>query len=116
MIVPSVEAEMVSDVVRARNDARQVLMGKRQLSKLLLRRGLVYDGGAAWSAKHDRWLREQRDYGDVSFSTAFDAYCEAVTQTVARRDRLDTVIEEIASNSSFTPRANRLGCLPGYPR
>lgn len=114
VVVPSMEAETVRDVVRAREDTRQVLMGNRhQLSKLLLRHGLVYDGGAAWSAKHDRWLREHRDYGDVSFSTAFDAYYEAVTQTVARRDRLDKVIEDIAADSSFTPLVNRLGCLRG---
>ena len=112
--VPSAEAETVRDVVRAREDTRQVLMGNRhQLSKLLLRHGYVYDGGAAWTGKHDRWLREHRDRGDVSFTTAFDAYYEAVTQTVARRDRLDKVIEQIAADSSFTPMVDRLGCLRG---
>lgn len=112
--VPSLEAETVRDVVRAREDTRQVLMGNRhQLSKLLLRHGYVYDEGAAWTTKHDRWLREHRDRGDVSFTTAFDAYYEAVTQTVARRNRLDTVIETIAASSSFTPMVNRLGCLRG---
>lgn len=114
VIVPTVEAETVRDVVRAREDTRQVLMGNRhQLSKLLLRHGLVYDGGAAWTTKHDRWLREHRTSADMSFTTAFDAYYEAVTQTVARRDRLDKVIEDLAANSSFTPMVNRLGCLRG---
>ena len=112
--VPTLEAETVRDVVRAREDTRQVLMGNRhQLSKLLLRHGLVYDEGAAWTGKHDRWLREHRASGDRSFTTAFDAYYEAVTQTVARRDRLDKVIEDLAANSSFTPMVNRLGCLRG---
>ena len=112
--VPSAEAETVRDVVRAREDTRQVLMGnRRQLSKLLLRHGYVYDEGAAWTTKHDRWLRGHRDGSDVSFTTAFDAYYEAVTQTVARRGRLDKVIEQIAADSSFTPMVNRLGCLRG---
>ena len=112
--VPSAEAETVRDVVRAREDTRQVLMGNRhQLSKLLLRHGYVYDEGAAWTTKHDRWLRGHRDGSDVSFTTAFDAYYEAVTQTVARRGRLDKVIEQIAADSSFTPMVNRLGCLRG---
>jgi transposase len=114
VVVPSVEAETARDVVRAREDTRQVLMGNRhQLSKLLLRHGLVYDGGAAWTRNHDRWLREHRASGDRSFTTAFDAYYEAVTQTLARRDRLDEVIEDLAANSSFTPVVNRLGCLRG---
>ena len=73
----------------------------------------VYDGGAAWTGKHDRWLREHRTSGGRSFTTAFDAYYEAVTHTVARRDRLDTVIEDLATDSSFTPKVNRLGCLRG---
>jgi transposase len=112
--VPSAETETVRDVVRAREDTRQILMGNRhQLSKLLLRHGLVYDGGQAWTAKHDRWLREHRNYGDASFTTAFDAYYEATIQTVARRDRLDTVIEELAATSSFAPMVARLGCLRG---
>ena len=68
VIVPSAEAEAVRDVVRAREDTRQVLMGNRhQLSKLLLRHGYVYDGGAAWTGNHDRWLREHRTSGDRSF-------------------------------------------------
>lgn len=112
--VPTAETETVRDVVRAREDTRQILMGNRhQLSKLLLRHGLVYDDGAAWTSKHDRWLREHRHSGDVSFTTAFDAYYEAVIQTVARRDRLDKVIEDLAADSSFSPLVNRLGCLRG---
>ena len=76
--VPRREAETVRDVVRAREDTRQVLMGNRhQLSKLLLRHGLVYDEGAAWTGKHDRWLREHRSSGDHSFTITFDAYYEA---------------------------------------
>lgn len=46
--VPTLEAETVCDVVRAREDTRQVRMGNRQqLSKLSLSHGLVYDEGAA---------------------------------------------------------------------
>ena len=61
----------------------------------------------------DEPLREHRSSGDHSFTITFDAYYEAVSQTVARRDRLDTVIEDLAANSSFTPMVNRLGCLRG---
>ena len=110
--VPSVEAETICDVVRARLDTLQVLTGiRQQLSKLLLRDGLVYDGGAAWTTKHDIWLRQHRTIGDGAFATSFDAYCEAVTQTIARLNRLDTVIEDLAANSSFAPMVTRPACL-----
>ena len=60
----------------------------------------TYDDGAAWTAKHDRWLREHRDRSDASFTTAFDAYYKAVTQTVARRDRLDWTASTRSSSRS----------------
>jgi hypothetical protein len=31
-----------------------------RLSKLLLRHGIVYYGGNAWTGKHDIWLRTSR--------------------------------------------------------
>ncbi len=111
--VPTIEQETARDLVRAREDTRQDLMGARhRLSKLLLRHGLVYSDGAAWTGKHDQWLRSHRGK-DLVFSTAFDASYEAVVQTLARRDRLDQAIENMAAGSEFTPVVNRLCCLRG---
>ena len=111
--VPSIEKETARDLVRSREDTRQDLMAARhRLSKLLLRHGFVYSDGAAWTQKHDRWLREHRA-GDLAFQTTFDGSYEAVRQTVARRDRLDKAICLMASDSQFTPIVNRLGCLRG---
>ena len=59
--VPSVAQEAARDLVRAREDCRGDLMGARhRLSKLLLRQGIVYYGGQAWTGKHELWLRAQR--------------------------------------------------------
>ena len=56
--IPSVNQEAARDLVRAREDCRGDLMRARhRLSKLLLRHGIVYYGGAAWTGAHDRWLR-----------------------------------------------------------
>src|SRR5258705_8836926 len=58
--IPSVSQEAARDLVRAREDCRGDLMRARhRLSKLLLRHGIVYYGGAAWTGAHDRWLRTQ---------------------------------------------------------
>lgn len=111
--VPTVEEETARDLVRSREDTRQDLMAARhRLSKLMLRHGFVYSDGAAWTQKHDAWLRQHRG-GDAAFTTAFDANYEAVTQTLARRDRLDKAIEQMAAGSQFTPMVDRLGCLRG---
>ena len=111
--VPTVQEETARDLVRSREDTRQDLMSARhRLSKLLLRHGLVYSDGDAWTQKHDRWLRSHRG-GDLAFQTTFDASYEAVIQTVARRDRLDQAIGLMAADSAFTPLVYRLGCLRG---
>jgi transposase len=58
--VPSPTEEGARDLVRAREDARGDLMCTRhRLSKLLLRRGLVWEAGA-WTQAHERWLATQR--------------------------------------------------------
>ena len=111
--VPSADQEAARDLVRAREDCRGDLMRARhRLSKLLLRHGIVYDDGAAWTAKHDRWLLQQHLVGAAS-RAAFDAEYETVLQIKARRDRLDRAIEQLAVDSEFTPVVRRLGCLRG---
>jgi transposase len=110
--VPSLEQETVRDLVRAREDCRGELMSARhRLSKLLLRHGHVYDG-RAWTLAHDAWLRGLR-FEHASLRAAFDADYEAVQQVLARRNRLDVFIEEVAAESEFTPLVRRLGCLRG---
>ena len=114
--IPSVEQEAARDLVRAREDARSDLMRARhRLSKLLLRHGIVYSGGKAWTGKHDQWLRRQALPALASTATrlAFDSDYETVLAVKARRDRLDTAIEAIAADSEFTALVRRLGCLRG---
>jgi transposase len=114
--VPSVEQEAARDLVRAREDCRGDLMRARhRLSKLLLRYGIVYYGGAAWTGKHDTWLRHEAftQLSTQATRTAFDADYETVLAVKARRDRLDAAIEQLAAGSEFTPLARRLGCLRG---
>jgi transposase len=111
--VPSVDQEAARDLVRAREDCRGDLMRARhRLSKLLLRQGIVYSGGNAWTDRHDRWLRQQR-FGNAWTRMAFESDYDAALATTARRDRLDTAIVELAAHSEFTPIVRRLSCLRG---
>jgi transposase len=111
--VPSVAQEAARDLVRAREDSRGDLMRARhRLSKLLLRQGIAYSGGQAWTVAHDRWLRQQR-FDNRATTVAFESGYDAVLDVRARRDRLDTAITELASGSEFTPIVHRLACLRG---
>ena len=59
--VPTRSQEGARDLVRSRADARGDLMTARhRLSKMLLRRGIVYDGARTWTRIHDAWLRRVR--------------------------------------------------------
>ena len=111
--IPSVAQEAARDLVRAREDARADLMRARhRLSKLLLRQGIVYSGGQAWTGKHDGWLRAQ-SFPEPGRQLAFDSAYEAMVLTGDRRDRLDTAITTMALASEFTDVVHKLSCLRG---
>jgi transposase len=116
VVVPSVEQEAARDLVRAREDARGDLMRARhRLSKLLLRQGIVYSGGKAWTGAHDTWLRQvgRAELAAPATQITFESDYETVLSVKARRDRLDTAIAAMAADSEFTTVVHRLGCLRG---
>jgi transposase len=111
--VPSQGQEAARDLVRAREDVRGDLMSARhRLSKLLLRQGIVFYQGKAWTGVHERWLRSQA-FTVPGLQLAYDVAYDTVLATVDRRDRLDRAIEAMAADSAFTPVVTRLGCLRG---
>ena len=111
--IPSIEQEAARDLVRAREDCRGDLMSARhRLSKLLLRHGIVYYGGRAWTGVHELWLRKQR-FDAPGLQLAYDAAFDAMLATLDRRDRLDQAITAMAADSPFTPVVCRLGCVRG---
>jgi hypothetical protein len=60
--VPGPEEEALRDLVRARETLRLDLMRARhRLSKLLLRHGVQFDDGRAWTERHRAWLQTVED-------------------------------------------------------
>jgi transposase len=113
VVVPSPTQEAARDLVRAREDVRGDLMRARhRLSKLLLRQGIGWTGGQAWTGRHDVWLRSQH-FELPGRQVAFDAAYETMMLTLDRRNRLDKAIVEMAQDCEFTDVVRRLGCLRG---
>lgn len=111
--VPTAGEEAARDLVRAREDCRIDLMASRhRLSKLLLRHGYLYSGGAAWTGEHQRWLNTIR-FDLPGTQLAFETCLEDVIFTTTRRDGLDRQITAMAADSEFTPMVDRLCCLRG---
>jgi len=114
VVVPAPEIEALRDLVRAREDLRGDLMGARhRVSKLLLRRGLVFDGpGETWSQRHLQWLSTVR-FEQPLVEVVFGEYLAHHEVLLARRDRLDRLIVEQSLQGSWAPTVARLRCLRG---
>ena len=111
--VPDEETEAARDLMRAREDARGDLMSARhRVTHLLLRHGIVYAGGAAWTGVHATWLRRQQ-FVRPAVQWSYDAALAALVAAEDRRDRLDAAITGLAAASRFTPIVDRLACLRG---
>jgi transposase len=111
--VPSIAEEAARDLVRARDDVRGELMRARhRVSKLLLRQGIVYSDGRAWTLTHHAWLQRQ-SFEQRGVQVAFDITHEEVLLAKSRRDRLDRAITEMAHESEWARVVPRLQCLRG---
>jgi len=111
--VPGAEEEALRDLVRAREAVRQDLMRCRhRLSKLLLRHGIRFDDGPAWSDRHRGWLATLELGQPPAQATLADAI-GAVDALVHRRIQLERQIVAALPASPWATQAGRLRCLRG---
>jgi len=112
--IPALELEQLRDAVRCREDCRGDLMRARhRMSKFVLRRGLRYPGpGDAWTARHRDWLRGLA-FDDLASEVAFADYLHAHDSLLARRERLDRALADLADHEQWALLVGRLRCLRG---
>jgi transposase len=111
---PSQEQEAVRDLCRCREDAREDLMRARhRLSKMLLRRGLVYRAGSNWTHKHRRWLL-QLEWEHEADRAVFGDYLRAVEHLEERLKGLDAALERAADQEPYREPVGWLKCFRGF--
>jgi transposase len=111
--VPGTGREAARDLVRAREDVRADLMRARhRVSKLLLRHGIVYSDGRAWTDLHHTWLHQQH-FADPVLQATYEVCLETVELTADRRDRLDARIRVLAETEPYAEIVHALMCLRG---
>jgi transposase len=111
--VPGPEEEALRDLVRAREAVRVDLMHCRhRLSKLLLRRGIRFDDGRAWTDRHRAWLAGI-DLGHGAAQATLADAIGTVDALVHRRDGLEREIIVRLVDSPWTTQVGRLRCLRG---
>src|SRR5215212_6122081 len=112
--VPSIEAEALRDLVRAREDLRGDLMRARhRLAKLLLRHEIRFDGPERnWTQAHLGWLAGI-ELAQPASQRALEDYRGAVAALMIRREQLEAEIARALPESPWAQTARRLMCLRG---
>ena len=111
--VPGDEEEALRDLVRARDSVRTDLMRCRhRLSKLLLRHGIRFDDGAAWTQRHHDWLGTVTLDWPAAQATLLDAR-GAIDALAHRREQLEREIVAMLPSSPWVVQVGRLRCLRG---
>jgi transposase len=111
--VPGPEEEALRDLVRAREAVRVDLMRSRhRLSKLLLRHGIRFEDGKAWTQRHRDWLAQVALEWPAAQATLLDAQ-GAIDVLVHRRDQLEREIVALVPSSPWAVQVGRLRCLRG---
>ncbi len=111
--VPGDEEEALRDLVRAREAVRVDLMRCRhRLSKLLLRHGIRFDDGRAWTERHSQWLAQVELPWIAAQATLLDAR-GAIDALTHRRDALEREILGMLADSPWAEQVGRLRCLRG---
>lgn len=110
---PTPAQEAARDLARARADAREDLMRARNLlSKMLLRKGIVYPGKSAWTGAHREWLRSI-ELPLAPERLVLSEYLQQVVACERRRDRLDAAVAELAATPEWAPAVSRLSAVRG---
>jgi transposase len=111
--VPGAQEEALRDLVRAREAVRIDLMRCRhRLSKLLLRHGIRFDDGPAWTQRHRDWLAQIVLEWPAAQATLLD--CQgAIDALCHRRDALEREIVGLLPGCPWQVQVGRLRCLRG---
>ena len=85
---------------------------RHRLSKLLLRHGVRFDDGPAWTERHRAWLAQVELGWPAAQATLIDAR-GAVDALVHRREQLEREITALLPGSPWAVQVGRLRCLRG---
>jgi len=113
IMVPKEEQEALRDLMRAREDALEDLQRMRhRLGGFLLRRGLRYRAGKAWTAGHLKWLKGL-SFAHPHFQQALDEYRLALDEAAERLKRFEGRVEEVAEQAPYQKLVSFLMALRG---
>ena len=109
---PTIDQEAVRDLCRAREDAvTDRTRARHRLAKLLLRRGIAYDG-RNWTLRHRRWLLTLR-FEHPAAQATFDDYLRALEGVEERLRTLEQELAACAASADYREAVGLLRCFRG---
>lgn len=110
--IPTIEDEAMRDLLRARDDVRQLeRKAKQRLLAFLLRHGLTYSGGN-WTQAHFRWLAGLK-LDHPAQQIVLQEYLDTVQECTDRRNRLTEQIRQLVPHWSREPFVKAYQALRG---
>jgi transposase len=110
---PSEKEESARDLVRCREDVLEdVSRCRHRVVKMLLRRGLVYGDGQAWTLRHRTWLKALR-FEEPTDQVVLEDYRLGLDQMEQRLKALDQQLEALSQSELYRPWMGVLGCYRG---
>jgi len=109
--VPTEEDDAVKEYIRMREDHKNSLKRlKQQINAMCLRHGHHY-AGSKWTLAHLKWI------GAITLPElvreTLNEYMATFEESVAKIQRYDARIEEIASGKRYCEKVRKLGCFLG---
>ena len=113
---PTPEQEAVRELCRCRQGlARELTRARHQVTKLLLRRGLRFEGGRNWTQRHRRWLRGLR-FEQAVDQEVFEIHVLKVERVEEQLKYVDERLFEISEQEDYLQTVSYLRCFRGIER
>jgi transposase len=113
ILIPETKQESLRDLVRAREDAMEDQQRARhRLNRFLLRRGMKFRAGKAWTGAHLKWIKAIR-FDEAQAQVVLDEYRLALDEEAERMKRLQELVEEAAKAPEYRKLVSYLMALRG---
>jgi len=112
--IPEATDEAIGDLCRARSDAVDDRRRSRhRLKGFLLRHGYRYQGKSAWSAAHQRYLRELV-LPHRAMKVILEEYLQAIAAGDERIERCEAGMRELLEKWRLAPAVRALEAMKGF--
>lgn len=109
--IPTKEDDSIKEYLRMRDDHKLALKKiKQQINAFCLRHGYHFQG-TKWTQKHMLWLRKLEL--SLLYQETLNEYLTSYDEQLAKVERFDNRIEELATQTQYVERVKKLKCFLG---